>query len=681
MLNLKTIKSKITLMIVLLLLLTISIMGVLVNSKTNEIILNQTKQSILDINENLANALADTIKENSQKAALMASRSEAIAILKGDLSTLESQNQLEIMNVSLAEFVKESGNLENAFVVNNHGIVIADSNREMIGSNINDQTYVKETIDKGVGVISETIISKTTGEQILVFTQPIKDGDHSIGFVASAVNIKMISQNLGKIRISGTKSSYGYLVDSNGSMLFHPTATKIAKPVENSEIKNVVQRLKNGEEIKPAIASYLFNGVIKFAGYHIIPDTNWILIITADQEEILSPLKAVNNYILLISIIMIFIFSLIGYGVTHRISRPITILTDVVNKTADLDLMNNDENIYKSLEKRKDELGSMSKSMSRMRYALKDLVHQLLTLSDGININARSLKAIATEVEAYANESSASTQQLAASMEEASASTEEVSASIQEVGVDVQEIAVRTKAGSELSTEIKNRALKLKGNTLDSRSRAETLYNQVKDELEQALNETKNISQINILAESILNIAQQTNLLSLNAAIEAARAGEAGRGFSVVADEIRKLAEESSQTVGNIQEIVEVVNTSVRNMTISSQKLLGFMENQVNADYNTFIQLSEQYNDDAQSVNVIMSNLTKSAESLNEVSNIITQAVNEVAKTTDGGAVDVMNIAQQSEKIVAKIDEVEKAANQNLSNIEALTQTLSKFKI
>lgn len=680
MLNLKTIKSKISIMIFLLLCITISITGIMVNLKTNEIILNQTKQGILDISGSTANTLENTIKENYQKTALLASRSEAVAILKEESASPEYQKQLESMNVGLAEFVKQSGNLEDAFVVNSKGIVIADSDRKIIGSDINNQAYVKKTIDQGVGVISETIVSKITGEQIVVFTQPIKDGGHSIGFVASSVNIKKISQDLGKIRISGTKSSYGYLVDSKGSMLFHPTADKIGKPVENSEIKKVIDRLKNGEEIKPTVVSYLFNGVIKLAGYQFIPDTNWILIITADQGEILSPVRAVNNYILLISIFMIVVFSLIGYSVTYRISRPIAILNEVVNKTANLDLMTN-ETIYENFKKRKDELGSMSISMSKMRYALKELVHQLLTLSEGVNTNAQSLKRIATEVGSYATESSASTQELAASMEEASASTEEVSSSTQEVEVAVQEIAVRTKAGSELSTEIKNRALQLRGDTLNSRSQAQTLYNQVKVELEKALDETKNISQINILAESILNIAQQTNLLSLNAAIEAARAGEAGKGFSVVADEIRKLAEQSSQTVGNIQETVEMVNTSVRNMTTSSQKLLGFMENQVNADYDTFIQMSEQYNDDAKLINGIMDDLTKAAESLSEVSNVITQAVNEVAKTTDEGAANVMRIAQQSEKIAMKVDEVEKAANKNLLNIETLNETLRKFKI
>ena len=130
-----------------------------------------------------------------------------------------------------------------------------------------------------------------------------------------------------------------------------------------------------------------------------------------------------------------------------------------------------------------------------------------------------------------------------------------------------------------------------------------------------AIKETKAVEEIDLLTSTILSITSQTNLLALNAAIEAARAGEAGRGFSVVAEEIRKLAEDSTQAVNQIQKVTQDVKSSVKNLSSNSEKILDFIEKTVIVDYNTMVDTGSQYNTDA----LFMDNLVTEFEQMSKI--------------------------------------------------------------
>jgi len=154
----------------------------------------------------------------------------------------------------------------------------------------------------------------------------------------------------------------------------------------------------------------------------------------------------------------------------------------------------------------------------------------------------------------------------------------------------VQNIASEALEGYEITKDILKRAQGIKASAIESKEKSNDIYNSVKSELEVAITSSKEVKQIDKLADSILKITQQTNLLALNAAIEAARAGEAGRGFSVVADEVRKLAEESGKTAADIQRIVKIVNKSVEELALSAGRMSNFIEQQVINDYDKNIE-------------------------------------------------------------------------------------------
>lgn len=479
------------------------------------------------------------------------------------------------------------------------------------------------------------------------------------------------------IEMKGVDSAYAYLVDANGTMLYHPTADKIGKQVENSVIKGVVAQLQSGTIPKNEIVEYDYKGGIKYAGYAIAKDM--IVVVSADKDEIVAPIDDMVKFMGYVAIATSVLCLIAGYVVSLFICRPIHQLTRIIEKTSQLDFTPNED--AKKLRKRKDETGHMARKVHEMRKNLREMVMDINEASNQITTNVDGLKQVTNTINNMCTDNSATTQELAAGMEETAATTISINESVQGMKVDAENITQRAKVGAENSNEVMERARSLGAKTEQASSRTMELYQSVKEKSQKAIEGSKAVDKINELTDAIMEISSQTGLLALNASIEAARAGEAGKGFAVVATEIGSLADQTSKAVANIGVIVQEVNNAVGNMTECMEETTDFLEKTVIGDYKEFKEVSEQYQEDAVSFGNDMNEVKDAVLRLSDLMEASAEALENIKDTVNEAATGVTDIAEKTSDMVERTTQTHDMVAECYECADKLKEIVNKFTL
>lgn len=393
-----------------------------------------------------------------------------------------------------------------------------------------------------------------------------------------------------------------------------------------------------------------------------------------DESAIIA--KETESIVIKIAIVFVLVSIVISLLISRMIIKPIKILQKGLQEAE----KNNDLTLQIQI-KSNDEIGSMADALNQFINKIRVSFHEVhdgaVLVDNSVNLVNQNIN----QLNGYIEEISATTEELSAGMEETSASAEEVTATVEEINSAVENITQKVQDGAITVEEINNRATSLQENFEQSQAHAHNVRTQVQTKLEKSLEESKAVEKINELANGILNIASQTNLLALNASIEAARAGDAGRGFAVVAGEIGKLADESTRTVNQIQEINQLVFAAVNNLAENSKELMQFVSVNVTNDYQKMLLATKDYSADADKVNSIVTELSSTSEELLASVENITSAISGVATATDEGAQGTANIAAKAgDSSVESSKTVVETGKVKLS-VDSLMESIGKFKI
>lgn len=369
----------------------------------------------------------------------------------------------------------------------------------------------------------------------------------------------------------------------------------------------------------------------------------------------------------------------VGFWLTYSLTRPIKVLLQVVERTANFDLSH--DKTYDRIKNRKDEIGLLAQNLSSMRGSLRDILSLMLESSKNIMDNSQKVERMAEELKNKTNDTLETTEHISGSMEESAATTHQINFDTQEIMQNVNLISQKSEEGAASANMISEKASEIKESAIKSADNASDVYNNVKQQLKSAIDEAKEVSQIELLAHAILQITEQTNLLSLNAAIEAARAGEAGRGFAVVADEIRKLADQSSKTAADIKNIVTTVNQSVGALTDSAGVLLDFVDQDVLSDYRKLIETGEQYYADSVKFSTMMNEFNESSKSMNQSISNIVDALEQVTASVNESANGVETITVKTAEVAEEFKNVQDSTQNSLIFSKKLKDQVSKFTL
>lgn len=577
----------------------------------------------------------------------------------------------------------QCGSLENTDYKNRGGVmgVQRQDNKnkvsffQSIRTKISVLVFISLLITSMLIIVIAVEVSKSNSKRIT--TNYMKDMAASYGEVVELMIFDygadraeaVLEAALAQAVIKDVESSYTYAVGGDGTMLYHPTKEKIGKPVENEAVIDLVERISSGEDLamKCDLIEYEFNGATKYASYYVTSDQSMIIVVTADEADMLSSVNKMAGYIAVVGLICILVCSIGAILITYRLVSPINKLTQLVARITDLDLRETPEE--KVLCRRGDETGVMSRGISLMRSRLFNVVddmkeqsNTLYTASETLNTNIVDVNGSVEQVDQAVNEIAEGATSQAADTQTATENVVTIGSMISETSEKIDRLKDSMDAIKESNSVI-----------VETIRDLDRINNQTKESIANISEQTdvanQSAQKIRGVTEIIASIAEETNLLSLNASIEAARAGEAGRGFAVVASQIQKLAEQSNESAKQIEEIsqqlIEDSKQTVSTMGEVKEIIFKQSENVEKTDklFDEFSRKLVNAFEDIDNITVNVQNMDKARVTVVDVvQNLMAIAEENAASTEETGA-SATEVSAIINDIAGNVDKLVLVAN------------------
>lgn len=479
--------------------------------------------------------------------------------------------------------------------------------------------------------------------------------------------------NLSGVKLEGMDSAYMYVVQNDGTMLYHPTKEKVGQPVENAVIKGVVQQLQDGKKPGTTVVEYDFNGTTKYSAYTILNNEN-ILVLTADESEALAGITTVTGLAVGISAIVVLIAIIISFIMGRRLMRPLvkvsTIIEDVANGNIEAD--------FSVVKESNDEIGLIIEKMKELTQSLGNIVGKIRNSSDTMSANSYELNDTSSQTLAANNE-------ISKAVEDVAEGSTGMAASISKINENLLEMSNETKDINASVDEIKNQTVAVQDSSKIMNDKIKSMQDSSHKMDEGISAISKRIETVNTTVDKVSNIvsvieeiSSETNLLSLNASIEAARAGDAGKGFAVVAQEIRVLSDNTNTELENIKQIISSLVEECRYCVQASGTIVednAKQKEEIKAVLDEFGSLDEQIQKTAEKADEIEELVT----AMIELNDDITKSSNSLTDVSAANAAATEEMNANIEELNAMMHGVSEMAGHMNEESDGLKEALSFF--
>ena len=548
---------------------------------------------------------------------------------------------------------------------------------------VSNREYYRESLKGNYGLLNPSISvnSDDNGALIIVYSVPIYNNNAIVGVLVAVGDAGFFSYLTDDMGMGDM--GYAYIINGEGGTIAHPTRDMVINQVNpiieaetNTDLKSIAEQLKKVLLEKRGVGKYTYQGNTSYLGYAPISGTDWTIIVTANEDEVLSAIPRLRRDIILISLLVLMVSIVFCYGIGHFIAKPIISIVKHSKKISDLDIR---EDVPSTFLKRKDEIGSLAAAFQTITISLREFLVQVVETSQQVAASSEELTATSQQSATAAEEVARTIEEIAKGATNQATDTEEGANNINELGklIDkdqgyLSDLNVSTNEVDNLKNEGFEILRDLVSKTEDSNRAAKEVFDIIN-------NTNQSAGKITNASEMIKNIAAQTNLLALNAAIEAARAGEAGRGFAVVAEEIRKLAEQTSSFTEEISNVIDELTNKTEHAVDTMGVVGKIVESQAKS-----VQLTnekfEGISDAIETMKKVIKLINQSGRDMDDKKNEIIGIIENLSAISQENAAGTEEASAAVEEQTASMLEISNASESLAKLAEEMQQSISKFK-
>lgn len=575
-----------------------------------------------------------------------------------------------------------NGNLENIYMADASSFVYVSYVDGTIGKRLREGDSLKqlqERVFSGTGVYNSGVLqSPSTGKQVVSMYYPIYDGDKPLGFVGGAICAEELKNILDQLHkdVSGEKD-YMLLDAAAGAYIFSPDEEKMGASIEEEHVLQMMELAKGSAE-ESDFYSYKENGKDKLCVFHYMPERDWVLVMVTDRGTAFAAVTQMSMVLLAIIAVILALISVLVWIAGRLIAKDINKVSHIIFEIGTLDLtLKHKLTRYAS---RRDEVGMIAKATQNLADTVSGAVSlikekngKLLDTSGTLRSGVSTTNSSMDDVEKAMNE-------IAGSATQQAADTQQTAESIMHIGQNIEKTMSETEALSRYADDIRRTSEEMRS-TIKALSEVNCDTEQAMDEISaQILSTNESVVKIKDAAQLITSIAEETNLLSLNAAIEAARAGEQGRGFAVVADQIQKLSEQSNDSTKYIDEIVnDLMRESDKTVSFMHETKSVILEQSKQLSY-TEQQFSEIYKD----IEVIKQAVTAIYDTVKKVDEerlIVVESVRNLSAIAEGNAAGTEETLASTELVKEMVRDISAVSDQLMDVSDDIEKSVGGFTI
>lgn len=613
---------------------------------------------------------------SSEQALILFSKSPVVK------EYLKNQNNKDLFQKAQSyttEYYNHLENWEGLYIANWNSKVLTYNVPEVIGKVLREGDRLEELrngmLNAKNGIYNlGIIVSPGTGKLCLSMYVPVfdTDGKTPIGYVGAGVFNDQLDTILKKNSISGLTKSQFYMINTETKINYiNPDKKTLAKETTDPIL------LKQIELTKKQKKEGTFDYNDKIVIYKQMKNYPWSLILVNDKNEVLSSANATNKKLLfscIVAEILICILCLLAVIIT---TKPLKKTATAIQKLGMLDLTPSKE--LQTYINGKSEVGILATEIDHMRNVFLDIINTLHSCSDAIHTSSESMTNHASELVDAVVTNASTTEQLAASMSTTTNVLTALNEKVKTIDQLISNVESVIEKGNSKSNELLDSAETIENKSQSSYKDSERNIELNRKQIEEAVNKLQELSQINTLVADILELSNQTNLLSLNASIEAARAGEAGRGFAVVASEIGNLANNSSTTAETIKNICLNASGNIKDVSNCFNQIVDYLESNVTSKFAEFSEIARGNNTMSVELQQIISNIKIIVDEFVDFVKMVTTQMSQIGEAATQNEEGIDIIVEQNNQTSLIAEHISTAIEQNNESAEQLRNIIEKF--